>query len=251
MAIRELLYQRQSLTIPELSGHFGVTEMTIRRDLDQLEREGHVSRTRGGAVLTERMVFEFDFRERRQQRRAQKVAIAREARKLVKPGDRVMLDTGTTTLELAVLLKDCDDLTVVTTSLAVASELQFADGIHVVLLGGEIRRGSPDLTGAVTEHSLELFAADVLFQGADGIGLNGSVYNVDLRLAQVDKKMRGHAERCFVLCDSSKIGKTALARNGSLVEVDALITDGGIRGEERRAFEEMGVRVMVVEGADG
>jgi DeoR family transcriptional regulator, fructose operon transcriptional repressor len=243
--IRRLLFQKQSLSIPELSDCFGVTEMTIRRDLEQLEQDGHVSRTHGGAMLTERMVFEFDFGEKRERQQTEKKLIAWEARKLIKPGDRVILDTGTTTLELAVLLRDCEALTAITTSLAVASELQFAKGVHVVLLGGEIRRGSPDLTGAVTEHCLDLFAADFAFQGADGIGLDGSMYNEDMRLAQLDKKMRRCATRSFVLCDSTKIGKTALARNGSLTEMEALITDDGIRQEDLKAFTEMGVKVLI------
>jgi len=133
----------------------------------------------------------------------------------------------------------------------VASELHFAEGIETVLLGGVIRRGSPDLTGAVTEYNLDMFAADLAFQGADGIGVDGALYNADLRIAKVDQKMRQRADRTYILADSSKIGKTALARNGSLQQVDGLITDDGIDPQQRRTFQQMGANVIVVELGKG
>src|SRR5579871_6016831 len=132
------------VTVAELARELGVSEMTVRRDLNALEASAGVQRTHGGAMLTERMILEFDYRGRRELNRAAKCAIAAEARKLVQPGDRIILDCGTTTLELASMLRNGENLTVITPSLAVASELQHAAGVEVVLLGGVIRRGSPD-----------------------------------------------------------------------------------------------------------
>jgi DeoR/GlpR family transcriptional regulator of sugar metabolism len=220
--------------------------MTVRRDLAALARGGQIRRTHGGAVATEKMAFEFDFRARRQAHRPAKRAIARRAAARVEPGQTLILDTGTTTLELAVLLRDCEDLTVITPSLAVASELQYSEGVRTVLLGGLVRSGSPDLTGAVTEANLEMFAADIAFQGADGIDLTGRLYNADLQIAHVDEKMRQRARQTFILCDSSKIGQTALACNGTLADVDALITDEGIQRDQRRALKKTGATVIVV-----
>lgn len=218
--------------------------MTIRRDLTSLVGKSHIQRTHGGAMLTERMMLEFDYRDRREVNRAAKCAIAAEARKLVQPGDRLILDTGTTTLELAALLRDGRDLTVITPSLAVASELQHSAGVEVILLGGVIRRGSPDLTGPATEHCLELFSADLAFQGADGIGLDGKIYNSDLRLARVDKLMRTVAKRSCVLADHSKIGLTALACSGSLAGVDIFITNKGAAPEALRRFGKLGPKII-------
>ncbi len=226
--IRERFAKQPGAAIAELAREFDVSEMTIRRDLDALERQSHVQRTHGGAILTERMILEFDYRDRRATNHAAKRAIAAEARKLVLPGQRIILDNGTTTLELASLLReDGENLTVITPSLAVASELQHAAGVEVILLGGTLRRGSPDLTGPATEHCLELFAADIAFQGADGIGLDGKIYNSDVRLAHVDKAMRRVAERSYILADHSKIGTTALACSGTLANVTGLITSKG------------------------
>lgn len=243
--IRERLAVHPGVSVAELARDFRVSEMTIRRDLAALETKEDIQRTHGGAVLTERMILEFDYRERRAANRDAKCAIAAEARKLVQPGDRIILDTGTTTLELASMLRNGERLTVITPSLAVASELQHAAGVEVVLLGGVIRRGSPDLTGPVTEHCLELFSADIAFQGSDGIGLDGSIYNSDLRLARVDKLMRRLAKRSCVLSDHTKLGKTALARSGSIADVDIFITDAAAPRPILQRFARLGPRVIV------
>jgi DeoR/GlpR family transcriptional regulator of sugar metabolism len=242
--IRERFAAGPGVSVSELAREFDVSEMTIRRDLAALEGQSHIRRTHGGAVLTQRMMLEFDYRERREHNQPLKQAIAAAARKLIRPGQRLILDNGTTTLELAALLKDGQNLTVITPSLAVASELQHAAGVEVILLGGVIRRGSPDLTGPVTEHCLELFAADYAFQGADGIGADGSIYNSDLRLAAVDKIMRRVAEKSVVLADHTKVGTTALACSGTLADVDVFITDSQAPAAALRRFARLGPQII-------
>lgn len=244
--IRELFAAGPGVSVSELARTFGVSEMTVRRDLAALEGLSHIQRTHGGAVLTERMMLEFDYRERREHNRPLKRAIAAAARKLIRPGQRLILDNGTTTLELAALLKDGQDITVITPSLAVASELQHAAGVEVILLGGVIRRGSPDLTGPVTEHCLQLFAADYAFQGADGIDAHGAIYNTDLRLSAVDKVMRRVAQKSVVLADHTKIGVTALARSGTLADVDIFITDAAAPATALRRFSRLGPQIITV-----
>jgi DeoR/GlpR family transcriptional regulator of sugar metabolism len=229
--ITALLRENQEVNIPELAHLFGASEMTIRRDLDLLAEQGFVRRTHGGAAAAERMEFQFDFVDRRTRNHKAKQAIAAEAVKLIRPSQRIILDTGTTTLELACLLKEFESLTVITPSLAVASVLQFSTGVQTILLGGVIRKGSPDLTGVVTEKVLDMFMVDIAFQGADGVGLNGELFNSDMRIAQVDTRMRQRAEKTYILCDSSKIGKLDFASNGSLADVNALITDAGISSD--------------------
>lgn len=245
-AIRDQLARSSSISISEISGKLGVSEMTIRRDLAILEKSSDVRRTHGGAVVAERMAFEFNYLVRQRERLKEKQAIAEAARKLVEPGQRVILDTGTTTLELARLLKDCGGLTVITPSLAVASELQFSENIDVVLLGGILHRGSPDLTGPVTEHCLELFSADWVFQGVEALGRDGSTYNVDLQLAQVDRIMRRKASRSCLLADSSKIGQTALVKNGTLADFDVLITDRNAPRDYLQMARKMTKEVVLV-----
>ncbi len=246
LVIREQLKINQEVSIPDLAVMFNVSEMTIHRDLKKLEDNGRVRRTRGGAVAAERMEFEFDFAFRRKSHHSEKQAIARKALEFVKPGARLILDTGTTTLELALLLKDLEDITVITPSLAVASVLQFSSGVETVLLGGVIRHGSPDLTGIVTEANLDMFTADIAFQGADAIGLDGTLYTDDMRIVKVDQKIRKQAVKNYVLADSSKFGKTSLAVNGNVHQVDALITDDKISVEFKSFLKEKGTTLITV-----
>ena len=241
-----MLQAGEEFSIPEMAVRFKVSEMTVRRDLDKLAANGLVRRTHGGAVSTEKMAFEFDFVARRKSHHNEKCAIAVEAAKYIECGQRVILDTGTTTLELAHLLRDRSDLTVITPSLAVASELQFSDGVQTILLGGTVRKGRPDLTGIVAESVLDMFAADIAFQGADAIGLDGALYTDDMQVAAVDKKIRTRAKKTYVLADSSKIGKTALTRHGFLHEVAGLITDSGISKKEVQSLEKLGAKLIVV-----
>ena len=142
-AIVRVLQDQNAATLTELAQKLSVSEMTIRRDLDFLAAEGQVERTHGGATIAEKIEFEFNFGARRKANQRYKQAIARVALQYNKPGQKLIFDTGTTALELAYLIKDFKDLTVLTTSLAVASVLQFSPGIEAILLGGTIRRGIP------------------------------------------------------------------------------------------------------------
>jgi DeoR/GlpR family transcriptional regulator of sugar metabolism len=243
--IRQMLSRQTSVSVGHLARLFKVSEMTIHRDLAKLEQTNSVRKTYGGAVAAERMIFESDFAARRKANQKAKQAIAREAVKLIKPGDRVILDNGTTTLELAYLLKDFSNLTVITPSLAVASVLQFSKGVQTILLGGIIREGSHDLTGAVTEAALEMVAADIAFEGADGIGLNGELFNADMRMAKVDQKIRRRAKKTYILADSSKIGQTDLASNGMLSEAETLFTDSKITKEQLSEVEKTGTKIII------
>jgi DeoR/GlpR family transcriptional regulator of sugar metabolism len=244
--ICQMLHADQQVSVPELAKKFGVTNMTIHRDLDKLQQAGQIKKTWGGAKPAERMVFEFDFAKRRHTNKKEKQAIVKKAFEFISPGQKIILDTGTTTLELSYLMKDLKDITVITPSLAVASVLQFSSGIETVLLGGIIRKGSPDLTGLVTENNLDMFRADIAFLGTDGIGLDGTLYTEDMRIVKVDQKIRKRAAKNYILADSSKIGKTALATNGFISHADAFITDDGIEDEVKKNFEDMGATVITV-----
>ena len=142
-------------------------------------------------------------------------------------------------------MKDFENLTVITPSLAVASVLQFSSGVQTVLMGGIIRKGSPDLTGAVTEKVLSMFMADIAFQGADGIGLNGELFNSDMQIAKVDQEIRHRAQKTYILCDSSKIGQADFASNGMLSEAEALITDSKITKDQISELKKTGTRIII------
>ncbi len=243
-AIRQMIKADEEFSVSGLAKKFNVSEMTIHRDLNKLQSQGYITRTHGGVIPAEKMEFEFDFAVRRSANQKAKKAIAQKALEFITPGSKIILDTGTTTLELAYLLKGFKDLTVITPSLAVASVLQFSQGIQTVLLGGIIRKGSPDLTGVVTEKVLDMFMVDMAFEGADGVGLNGELFNSDMRIAKVDQKIRRRAQKTYILSDSSKIGKTDIASNGMLSEAEALITDSNITKEQIAGLKKTGTKII-------
>jgi len=223
--IRKQLLEAEEVAIDQLAGQFEVSGMTVRRDLEALEANGEVIRTHGGAALAKRLTFEFSFRDKRNQNIERKKTIAKEAVKQVKPGQTVMLDTGTTTLQIAEELTGKEDLTIITTSLAIVSKVQFAPNITVVLLGGFLRGDSPDIHGPLTEQNVEQFRTDIAFMGADAIDAQGNVYSDDLRVVNLDKKMAANTSKVVVVADSTKFGKTAMCKVFGVRDYDLILTD--------------------------
>jgi DeoR family transcriptional regulator, fructose operon transcriptional repressor len=242
--ICEIVARRGECSIEEVAERFNVSGMTVRRDLQALAEQGKIIRTHGGAAMAERVSFEFEFLQEVQENRAAKEAIAVAAAAQVKDGESVLLDSGTTTLELAKRLREKQRLTVVTTSLPIAAKLQFDRHIEVLLLGGYVRPSSPDLAGALTEMNLESLRADVAFLGTEAVDLHGAVYQHTPETARLLTKMVVSAGRVFVVADSSKLGKTALWRVGWLRDWAGLITDAGADRSTVAALKKAGVQVM-------
>ena len=230
-AIREKLLTADEVSIDDLVARFHVSGMTVRRDLELLESQGDVIRTHGGAALAKRLTFEVSFRDKQNRNSRQKSLIAGRAAEYVKDGQVVMLDTGTTTLQIARQILDRHNVTVITASLAIVSALQFAAGVRIVLLGGFLRGGSPDLHGPLTEQNVEMFRSAVAFMGADAVDLDGNTYADDLQLVSLDRKMAAHAAKAIVVADSSKFGGSGMCRVFGPEDYDVIITDSGV-GED-------------------
>ena len=239
-----LVAQKGECSVEDLASRFGVSGMTVRRDLQTLAEAGKVIRTHGGAAMAERISFEFDFLKRVKEHETAKAAIGAAAAALVEDGQSVLLDSGTTTLALARRLKGKKGLTVITTSLPIASQLQYDQDIAVLLLGGYVRAGSPDLAGALTEANLETLHADVAFIGADGIDARGAVYNQSPEVARMLTKMAAAAGRVFVVADHSKLGQKALWRFGRLTDWTGLVTDAKADRSAIAALQKAGIHVL-------
>jgi DeoR/GlpR family transcriptional regulator of sugar metabolism len=247
MRIQDLLSQHGERTVEQLAGECGVSTMTIRRDLQVMEEQGKILRSHGGAAPLEQVMFQFEFKNRGRIHMESKRLIAGLAAGLIGEGQSIMLDSGTTTLALAMQLKHRKRLTLITTSLAIASALQFSNGVQVLLLGGFVRRDSPDLAGIVTEMNLENLRADLAFIGADGIDLEGNIYNASIEVCHTLSKMAAAARDAYIVSDSSKIGKTALMRFGNISCCKGLITDAGITPEQLAELQKAGVHVIITQ----
>lgn len=243
-----MIAQKGETSIQDLVERFGVSGMTIRRDLQALADQGKVIRTHGGAAMAERVSFEFEFLNRVKENQSAKEAIAVAAAAEVKDGESVMLDSGTTTRELAKQLRGKQALTVITSSLPIAAELQYDQQIEVLLLGGRLRASSPDLAGALTERNLETLRADVAFLGADALDCHGNAYQKSPEVARLLAKMVASAGRVYVVADSSKLGKTALWRLGRLQDWAALVTDAAADRAVLASLRKAGVRIILGQG---
>ncbi|HVZ16410.1 MAG TPA: DeoR/GlpR family DNA-binding transcription regulator, partial [Terriglobales bacterium] len=203
------LKEKGTASIAEMAGQFAVSEMTVRRALQKLVESGLVIRTPGGAMLVPSGSMEKSFVERSSRMATAKDAIGREAAKLVQDGETVLLDSGTTTRYVARYLAVRNDITVVTTSLAVLEELAGSGGIRVRLTGGEYRHSSHDLFGNAVVDTLSGIYADKVFFGAAALSFQKGVMNFDAEMPRVF--LRSGRERILVI-DSSKIGNEAVYR---------------------------------------
>lgn len=240
-----MLRSRGECSVEEFARALGVSEMTIRRDLQKLAEEGRLVRTHGGAAPAEQVSFEFQFLGRAKIESEAKDRIGLHAAEVIRDGQTVMLDSGTTTLAIARHIKPYRRLTVITTSLPVAAVLQHAVGIETLLLGGYVRKESPDLAGPLTESNLESLRADVAFVGADGIDLEGNVYNGSLVIGRMLQKMVSAAEEVWVVADHTKINRKALISFGSVRKWKGLITDEQADAAAVERLRSGGVNVVV------
>lgn len=231
--------------VEQLADVFSVSPMTIRRDLQELADAGQVIRTHGGAAPAARVSFEFRFLERMQKQGREKAQIAQAAAELVQMQQSVMLDSSTTTLALARRLKEIGWRgVIITTSLPIASELFGVDQIETILLGGTLRKDSPDLVGGVTDQNLDTLRADLAFIGVDAIDRHGRLYNDSPSLGRMLRRMQQAAREPYAVADGSKLGSTALMRFGVLTEWQGLITDRSADPGVLRSLRRNGVNVI-------
>jgi DeoR family fructose operon transcriptional repressor len=222
-ALLDHLSETGTGTIDDLCRRFGVSEMTIRRDLSGLEKEGLLIRTHGGAKLMETTFFEVSFAAKASQFVAEKKRLAEKAAEMVQDGDRIIIDSGTTTGHFARCLKE-RRITVVTNALNVATDL--IDGRHIELhfCGGLLRRGPVAAVGQVAAKFFESIRCDRFFMGVDGIDGSGTLTVPDVEEALVKQGMMHAAREVIVLADHSKLGRNSLGVIGTLRSVTALVT---------------------------
>jgi DeoR/GlpR family transcriptional regulator of sugar metabolism len=241
--ILHLLKQRTSASLSEMAEHCGVSEMTVRRDVDKLSQAGEVIRIPGGARITRSITFEETFAERLQHMADAKNRIGRAAASLINERESIVLDSGTTTLYIARHMRAHTNVVVFTFSLAVLDELATNDSVRVELTGGTYRRGSHDLVGNAVAESLSTLCADKVFLGAAALSFQKGVmvYDPDSQKAL----LRAGTERILVL-DSSKIGAQALYNFTRIDNCDLVITDTGVKPADLARLRKL-TKVMVAE----
>lgn len=246
--IADLVRGAGSARVDELAERFQVSEVTIRGDLVQLEKQGLLVRDRGGALapspsreLTSLLAVE----QRSHLQIAEKQRIARAAAQLVSPGDTILMDAGTTVVEMTPFLAPITPLTVVTNALNVALEISNKTSAHVILLGGNLSRESSSTLGSLAEHTLDELRVQKAFLGTQAFDLEHGFTDTTLEIAQVKRAMMRAARRVILLTDSSKLGKSGFIKVAPVTAVQTIICDEGLPDEARAALAKLGVEVIV------
>lgn len=245
--------RRGGVRVNELTRRLGVSDMTVRRDLDALARQGVLEKVHGGAVpVVDASTHEPGFEAKSGLEPTAKEEIARAAAELVQPGSAIALSGGTTTYALAQQLLDVPDLTVVTNSVRVADVFHAAQrgtgrrqGAATVVLTGGMRTPSDSLVGPVADQAIATLHFDMLFVGAHGISVEAGLSTPNLAEAETNRRLVQSARRVVVVADHTKWGTVGLSSFASLEQVDILVTDAGMPEETREEISDLLSRLIV------
>jgi DeoR/GlpR family transcriptional regulator of sugar metabolism len=246
--LQDLLAHRGIADLDTLAIELGVSQSTVRRDVEQLEAKGLVTRTHGGVIWTgdrnaparpyafdQRMAYQLDAKRQ----------IARAAKSLVQPGETVLIDGGTTTFYLAEELQGLP-LQIVTNSLPIANLFVDDENVELILTGGLMYPRYGVLLGSMAEHAISAIHAKTLFFSVAGVH-DGMLYNQNLLLVQAEQRMMQQAQQIVLLVDASKFGPQALTQLCPLSEIDMVVSDSRLPDEQREQVRAAGCELIVAE----
>ncbi len=241
--ILELLNTEGAVMVSKLSAKLGVTEETIRRDLEKMEAKELLRRTHGGALPLENGSYELSLEKRKGLNVEIKQALARKAAQYIASGDTIFLDASTTTFYMAKEIRNMKNVTVITNSIRVINELAGIEGIKVIAVGG-IVSNNQSLVGAMAENYIsENYFADKMFFSSKGIR-NNIILDGNEQECFIKQSMIKSARVCYYLCDKSKIGRLGYMRLSAFDDIDFLITDAVIEGSLKETLDENNVKII-------
>ncbi len=245
--ILDLLEQKGQITVRELADQFSISAVTLRADLKALSAAGAILRSHGGAVLPEEAARDYPLRMKATLHRAEKVQIGRAAVNLIQPGEVILLDSGTTTEEIARQIKAraIHSITLITDAINVVSEVVDAPGISVICIGGILRPVSQSFVGPQAEMMLKDLHADRLFLAVDGFDLEVGLTTPDVLEAQLNSLMMKASKEVTVVADHSKLGRRSVSRIGTIEQIHRLITDAKAPEDFVEALRHRGIEVIL------
>ena len=245
-AILDMLHSDGRVLVADLARHFRTSLITIRKDLEALHHGGQLERTHGGALPMKTGVLkDSSLVEKERLHRQEKTRIANAAAQMIRQGQVIILDSGTTTTAIARACRHFKSLTVITNATNIAAEL--ADtALEVILTGGVLRKNSFSLVGPLAEESLQKLSADLLFLGVDGFDVAYGLTTPNLLEARVNRAMAEATRRTVLVCDSSKFGRRSLSLILPTSKIHEIITDKKVPAKDLRTLREAGVAVKLV-----
>ena len=245
-AIVDILRQSGRVLVADLAKEFRTSQITIRKDLEALDKQGLIQRTHGGALpLQTSALLDPTLREKEKLHHQEKMRIAECAVQKVKEGQVLILDSGTTTTAIARALRQFQNLTIITNAVNIAAELA-GTSVEVILTGGTLRNNSFSLVGPIAEETLRRLSADILFLGVDGFDAHYGLSTPNLLEAKVNRVMVEIAKKAVAVCDSSKFGRRSLSLISPTAALSEVITDRGAPKSDLRALKQAGIEVTLV-----
>lgn len=236
------LHQKPAVRVTELGRALRVSEASIRRDLADLERTGLLKRTHGGAIGARMAMIEPSLAEKEDQYQQEKAAIARLAVTLIKRGDTIFLDAGSTTRQIARELRHHEGVTVVTNALNIAWELASSE-LELVVTGGQVRRGILSHVGPLADHAIAAVHVDKLFLAANGVDVEKGVTTPNLVEAQTKRAMVERATEVILVADHSKFGRVTFSRICGLDRVHRVVSDERLPASTANKLTALGLKL--------
>lgn len=247
MTILNHLELEGKVQVHHLSELLTVSTETVRRDLDRLEKEGKLRKVYGGAVKMRMELVEPPFLNRVEMMKPEKAAIGKLAASLVQDGETIMLDNGTTTIEIVPFLKDKTNVTLITNSIPILNLAMETFRGRIIFAGGEVSQECRAVTGSLADQLLDQFKVNKAFISAGGISLHDGITDFHLAEAVISRKMMQRAEETILIADHSKFGLSTFARVAKLEEISMLITDPGCPKEWVDTMEALSIEVRISE----
>lgn len=244
-AIVKFLEKNQAVAVDKLAEELDVSTMTIRRDLQFLEEQGIAKRTHGGAILDASLTSETPYRDKEVRYKEEKRKIAEFAFAMIKEGQVVGLDAGTTTMEIAKTLLDMDKLTVVTPDVIIAGYLAQNSRLDVLCTGGYVQNQTGTCMGSVTEKFLKEINIDISFIGTSGLDAR-SITTPTFEKAELKKQIINSSKEVVLVTDSSKYGEVNFVKICDLDDLDYIIMDNCIKEENLNKLEENDISISLV-----
>ncbi len=243
--ILTLLRRGEKISVADLSASLGVSQSTIRRDLDHLQRLGYLRRTHGGALLVPNNTIEPSVFQRQMEQAEEKRRIGYAAAALVQDGETVFIGSGTTTYYVAQSLAERDNLTIITNALNIVNVFVKKRGITLVIVGGLARQSELSMIGHIAEHTLSELRADKVIIGIHAISVENGLMNDYLPETLTDRAIINMASQVIIVADHTKLGRTSTAFLAPISRVQTLVTDSEASPELVEKFRQAGVHVIL------
>lgn len=244
--ILQMVRSAGRVKVNELAAHFSISAVTIRNDLNELHQRGLVTRSHGGAVLPDKILRESPVHERLNTYAEEKRRIGAMAASLIHDGETIILDSGTTTLEIARQIKKKQGLQIITNGVNIAAELLDARDAQVFIVGGTVRLESASISGRFTEEMFDQFSADKLFLSGAGCDLDFGVSGANLEETMVNRAMLRISREIILVSDASKFSRRSMARIAPISEIDTVISDNSLDEETRAKIRAQGCNLILV-----